>query len=166
MRVEAAASWEGPRLFLSGAGGPFPDFSFATLFTEPRKRVHGRCLSETRHKSPVKRRPSRRPESSSFAIAINVNDNAKVDDLTVEYIKDSWIRSMWILIIQSAVMEISRPNLLSCMLPFKCALIYCQYQSSDRLFLYIVFYISALILTSLLRHYFFLFSPFYSCIFI
>jgi hypothetical protein len=76
MRVEAAASWEGPRLFLSGAGGPFPDFSFATLFMEPRKRVHGRCLSETRHTIKV----------SSRKVA---NDNAKVDDLTVEYIKDS-----------------------------------------------------------------------------
>jgi len=39
MRVEAAASWEGLRLFLSGAGGPFPDFSFATLFGATQTRA-------------------------------------------------------------------------------------------------------------------------------
>lgn len=55
MRVEDAAFVRGaPRLFLAGAGGPFPDFSFATLLhgavtNISRSRMFIEKLSRVRH---------------------------------------------------------------------------------------------------------------------
>lgn len=85
-------SWEGPRLFLSGAGGPLPDFSFATLPGGGRTSLyeHGRLFignsARVYDKSALSRKltPSAAPPSPSFemiGIAMRaIQRRAEIDD--------------------------------------------------------------------------------------